>query len=82
MSTAGYPGIRGGYVEPPVVTAGDASVKDVRALQVEARRLTYSAAEAITRILRGLEDPVGGSSRLLERRAQAARGAAHQQPAP
>lgn len=55
MSTAGYPGIRGGYVEPPVVTAGDASVKDVRALQVELRRLTYSAAEAITRVLRGLE---------------------------
>jgi nitronate monooxygenase len=81
MSTAGYPGIRGGYVEPPVVTAGDASVKDVRDIQVQVRRLTYSAAEAITRVLRGLEDRVGVSSRLLERRAQAARGAAHEQPA-
>jgi hypothetical protein len=55
MSTAGYPGIRGGAVEPPVVTAGDASLKDVRDLQVEVRRLTYSAAEAIARVLRGLE---------------------------
>jgi NAD(P)H-dependent flavin oxidoreductase YrpB (nitropropane dioxygenase family) len=81
MSTAGYPGIRGGYVEPPVVTAGDASVKDVRDLQVQVRRLTYSVAEAITRVLRGLEGAVGGSSRLLERRSQAARGAAHEQPA-
>jgi hypothetical protein len=55
MSTAGYPGIRGGYVEPPVVTAGDASVKDVRELQMQVRRLTYSAEEAIARVLRGLE---------------------------
>jgi NAD(P)H-dependent flavin oxidoreductase YrpB (nitropropane dioxygenase family) len=58
MSTAGYPGIRGGYVEPPVVTAGDASVKDVRELQVAVRRLTYSAAEAIARVLRGIEGAV------------------------
>ena len=64
MSTAGYPGIRGGYVEPPVVTAGDASVKDVRDLQEQVRRLTYSAAEAITRVHRGLVDRGGGSSPL------------------
>jgi hypothetical protein len=62
MSTAGYPGIRGGYVEPPVVTAGDASVKDVRDLQVQVRRLTYSAAEAIGRVLQGIEGRVEGSS--------------------
>jgi NAD(P)H-dependent flavin oxidoreductase YrpB (nitropropane dioxygenase family) len=55
MSTAGYAGIRGGYVEPPVVTAGDASVKDVRHVQMQVRRLTYSAAEAIARVLGGLE---------------------------
>jgi NAD(P)H-dependent flavin oxidoreductase YrpB (nitropropane dioxygenase family) len=55
MSTAGYPGIRGDYVEPPVVTAGDASVKDVRDLQVQVRRLTYSAAEAIARVLGGID---------------------------
>ncbi len=54
MSAAGYPGIRGGHVEPPVVTTGDASVKDVRALQVQVRRLTYSAAEAIGRVLSGV----------------------------
>ena len=72
MSTAGYPGIREGYVEPPVVTAGDASVRDVRALQVQVHRLTYSAAEAITRVLRGLEDGGAGSSRLRERRSRAA----------
>ena len=76
MSTAGYPGIRGGYVEPPVVTAGDASLKDVRDLQVQVRRLTYSATEAITRVLRGLEGSVGGSSHLLERRSRGARRAA------
>lgn len=69
MSTAGYPGVRGGYVEPPVVTAGDASVKDVRELQVQVRRLTYSAAEAIARVLRGLEGGAGTSSFL---RAQGA----------
>ncbi len=65
MSTAGYPGVRGGYVEPPVVTAGDASIKDVRALQLEVRRLTYSAAEAMTRVLRGIEGGVRSSTRLL-----------------
>jgi len=80
MSTAGYPGIRGDYVEPPVVTAGDASVKDVRDLQVQVRRLTYSAAEAIARVLRGIEGAVGGSSPLRGRRSQAARGAAHEYP--
>jgi NAD(P)H-dependent flavin oxidoreductase YrpB (nitropropane dioxygenase family) len=64
MSTAGYPGIRGDYVEPPVVTAGDASVKDVRDIQVQVRRLTYSAAEAIARVLRGIEGGVQGWSHL------------------
>jgi len=62
MSTAGYPGIHGGHVEPPVVTAGDASMKDVRELQVTVRRLTYSAAEAVGRVLRGLERGVGPSA--------------------
>jgi hypothetical protein len=38
-----------------VVTAGDASLRDVRDLQVRVRRLSYSAAEAIARVLRGLE---------------------------
>ncbi len=66
MSTAGYPGIRGGYVEPPIVTAGDASIGDVRAMQVQVRRLTYSAAEAIGRVLRGLEGGVGASPRPWE----------------
>jgi len=80
MSTAGYPGIRGDYVEPPVVTAGDASVRDVRDLQVQVRRLTYSAAEAIARVLRGIEGAVGGSSPMRGRRSQAARGAAHEYP--
>jgi len=79
MSTAGYPGVRGGYTEPPVVTSGDASVKAVRSLQVQVRRLTYSAAEAIGRVLRGIESGVGGSSRWTERRAQAALGAAENQ---
>jgi NAD(P)H-dependent flavin oxidoreductase YrpB (nitropropane dioxygenase family) len=64
MSTAGYPGVRCGFVEPPVVTAGDASVRDVRDTQVQVRRLTYSAAEALARVLRGLEDHVAGSSRV------------------
>jgi NAD(P)H-dependent flavin oxidoreductase YrpB (nitropropane dioxygenase family) len=71
MSAAGYPGVHGGYVEPPVVTAGDASVKDVRAIQMEVRRLTYSAAEAIGRVLRGLE---GGAGRPAAPRARAADG--------
>jgi NAD(P)H-dependent flavin oxidoreductase YrpB (nitropropane dioxygenase family) len=66
MSTAGYPGVRGGYVEPPVVTSGDASVRDVRALQVQLRRLTYSAAEALARVVRGIDGGVGDSSRSLE----------------
>jgi NAD(P)H-dependent flavin oxidoreductase YrpB (nitropropane dioxygenase family) len=77
MSTAGYPGVRGGYVEPPVVTAGDASIKDVRDLQVQVRRLTYSAAEAISRVLRGIEGSAGGSPRLPERQSRPARGAVH-----
>lgn len=59
MSAAGYPGVRGGYTEPPVVTSGDASVSDVRAIQMQVRRLTYSAAEAIGRVLRGIEGGVG-----------------------
>ena len=75
MSTAGYPGVHGGYVEPPVVTAGDASVKDVRDIQVHVRRLTYSAAEAIGRVLMGIDRALEGSSL---RGGHAARAAVHE----
>jgi NAD(P)H-dependent flavin oxidoreductase YrpB (nitropropane dioxygenase family) len=74
MSAAGYPGVRGGYVEPPVVTAGDASVKDVRELQMQVRRLTYSAAEAIARVLRGLEAPLARPAHLPPLSSRAAGG--------
>jgi hypothetical protein len=72
MSTAGYPGVHGGYVEPPVVTSGDESLKDVRALQVQVRRLTYSAAEALARVVREFEYGAGNSSRSLQKRSPAA----------
>ena len=72
MSTAGYPGVHGGYVEPPIVTCGDESVKDVRELQKAVRRLTYSAAEAIGRVVRGIEAVAGRSSQSLEFQTPAA----------
>lgn len=53
ISTAGYPGVHGAYVEPPVITAGDASLKDVHEIQRRNRCITYPAAHAIALVLEG-----------------------------
>ncbi|MBI5544776.1 MAG: nitronate monooxygenase [Deltaproteobacteria bacterium] len=54
MSAAGYPAIRGGrYLEPPIVTMGDQSAKDVRAIQKHTRSMAYSARAALSYVLEG-----------------------------
>lgn len=55
LSTAGFPNVRGGtYLEPPVVTLGDRSLRDVRQIQRRVKSRTYSAQQAMAYVLEGL----------------------------